>query len=67
MGEHLLRCIIGNYSSHYVGYHFIWMVVAIAGHEYGSVCVVQHSGIQLDQHHVLEMLSFLECVFLASM
>lgn len=62
-----LRCIIDNEISHFIGSHYAWMVVAFPVHEYVSICIILYVIIQLDQNHVLKMLSSLDCVFIASM
>jgi hypothetical protein len=35
------------------------------GDKYGSICILLHANIQLDQHHLLKMLSLFHCVVLA--
>ena len=32
------------------------------GDKYGSICILLHVDIQLDQHYLLKMLSFLHCM-----
>jgi len=39
----------------------------VHGEKYGSIFIVLHTDIQLDQHHLLKMFSFFHCVFLASL
>ena len=38
----------------------------VQGDKYASVWILVHLAIQFDQHHLLKMLSFFQCVFLAS-
>jgi hypothetical protein len=35
--------------------------------KYGSIFILLHTDSQLDQHHLLKMLSFFHCIFLASL
>ena len=39
----------------------------VQGDKYGSICILLHADIQLDQHHLLKMLSFFHCMVLASL
>jgi hypothetical protein len=39
----------------------------MVGDRYGSIYIFLHTGIQLDQHHLLKMRSFVHCIFLASL
>ena len=39
----------------------------VQGDRYGSIFILLHADIQLDQHHLLKMLSFIRCIFLASL
>jgi hypothetical protein len=40
---------------------------SVHGDKYGSIFIFIHSYNQLDQHHLLKMLSFFHCIFLASL
>ena len=42
----MLRCLIHLYLS------------VVQGNKYGSICILLHGNIQLEQHHLLKMLSF---------
>ena len=35
--------------------------------KYGSICILLHADIQLDQHHWMEMFSFFHCMVLGSL
>jgi hypothetical protein len=35
--------------------------------KYGSIFILLHTDSQLDQHHILKMLSFFQSIFLASL
>lgn len=37
------------------------------GDKYGSICILLHTVIHFEQHHLLKILPFLQCVFLASL
>jgi hypothetical protein len=39
----------------------------VQGDKYRSIFIFQHTDCQLDQHHLLKMLSFLHCIFLPSL
>jgi hypothetical protein len=39
----------------------------LQGEEYGSIFIFLHTDYQLDQHHLLKMLSFFHCLFLDSL
>jgi hypothetical protein len=39
----------------------------VHGDKYGSIFIFLHIDCQLDQHHLLKMLSFFHCIFLASL
>ena len=39
----------------------------VQGDKYGSICMLLHSVIQLDQQHLLKMLSFSHCMLLTSL
>ena len=39
----------------------------VQGNKYGSICILLHADIQVDQHHLLKMLSFFHCMVLASL
>jgi uncharacterized membrane protein YwaF len=42
----------------------------VQGDKYGSICILLHADMQLDQHHLLKMLSFFlffHCTVLASL
>jgi hypothetical protein len=37
----------------------------VQGNKYGSIFIFLQTDCQLDQHHILEILSFIHCIFLA--
>ena len=39
----------------------------VQGDKHGSIFILPHIDSQLDQHHLLKMLSFFHCIFLASL
>jgi hypothetical protein len=39
----------------------------VQGDKYGSICILLYTGIQLDQHYLLKILSFIQCICLASL
>jgi hypothetical protein len=39
----------------------------VQGDKNGSICILLHADLQLDQHHLLKMLSFFHYMFLASL
>lgn len=39
----------------------------VQSHRYGAACILLHADIQLYQQHLLEMLSFSDCILLASL
>ena len=56
--------------------HYNWIYVEslihlnlsfVQGDRYGSICILLHADIQLGQHHLLKILSFLNCIVLASL
>ena len=63
-------------TSHFLFYKFqyMWFYVDVfdspgfepcTGHISGPICILLHTDIQLDQHHLLKMLSFFHYIFLA--
>lgn len=39
----------------------------VQGDRYGSICILLHADIQLNQHHLIEEASFFHCMILASL
>jgi hypothetical protein len=62
-GYSLLSFLLGSVIEVFVHLDLIFML----GDNYGSICIHFHVDIKLDQQHLLKMLSFIFCVFLASL
>ena len=51
----------------YVEVFDLFGVEFVLGDEYKSTCILLHAAIQFDQHYLMKMLSYFQCVFLSSL
>jgi hypothetical protein len=44
-----------------------WDLTFVQGDEYGSIFIFRHTDCQLDEYHLLKMLSFFHCMVFTSL